>query len=224
MVPIEGFVVRGKKVGGEEGEAFFWKVKYDEPYLMYREWREVTRKILDHARNEKARIAHYIEKGQKNQEPGTGLDRPEATVLPFEINLAKLRNEESRLYVWWVTREIEERIEKFESWKVGRGIIRTREEFLEWRDTEDGIEAARSIGAKIRLQEEEEGKEKAFDRTLIVPIAVQGCGKSFFPSVSIYIIVYCWYVDVVIYSFYDCRKNNFGNSPGEVIGMGSYAE
>ena len=39
ITPVEGFVVRGVKKGGAPGEPFFWKVKYDDPYLMYREWR-----------------------------------------------------------------------------------------------------------------------------------------------------------------------------------------
>ncbi|KAJ1961223.1 trna ligase [Dipsacomyces acuminosporus] len=41
---IEGFVVRCKLVGSEA--PFMFKIKYDEPYLMFREWREVTNRIL----------------------------------------------------------------------------------------------------------------------------------------------------------------------------------
>lgn len=46
--PIEGFVVRCNTVDSTEGgfENFFFKVKFDEPYLMYREWREVTKQLL----------------------------------------------------------------------------------------------------------------------------------------------------------------------------------
>src|SRR6266542_326687 len=44
-MPIEGFVVRTKKTT-PSGQDFFFKVKYDEPYLMYREWREVTKALL----------------------------------------------------------------------------------------------------------------------------------------------------------------------------------
>jgi tRNA ligase len=42
--PIEGFVVRTKTVS--TGQDFFFKIKYDEPYLMYREWREITKALL----------------------------------------------------------------------------------------------------------------------------------------------------------------------------------
>nr|CAG8540912.1 4063_t:CDS:2 [Entrophospora candida] len=42
---VEGFVIRTKD--RSTGECFFFKVKYDEPYFMYREWREVTKTILN---------------------------------------------------------------------------------------------------------------------------------------------------------------------------------
>ncbi|KAJ3186243.1 hypothetical protein HDU85_007683 [Gaertneriomyces sp. JEL0708] len=41
---IEGFVIRGRQKASPD-LAFFFKVKYDEPYLMFREWREVTNRI-----------------------------------------------------------------------------------------------------------------------------------------------------------------------------------
>lgn len=47
---IEGFVVRGKT--GDASSDFFFKYKFDEPYLMYRGWREVTRKLVNKGRAE----------------------------------------------------------------------------------------------------------------------------------------------------------------------------
>lgn len=60
--PLEGFVVRAhlKRDGENKGTApgksdrppyppgssFFFKVKFDEPYMMYRDWREITRSYL----------------------------------------------------------------------------------------------------------------------------------------------------------------------------------
>ncbi|KAJ2799160.1 tRNA ligase, partial [Coemansia helicoidea] len=41
---IEGFVVRCQTAADER--PFMFKIKYDEPYLMFREWREVTNRIL----------------------------------------------------------------------------------------------------------------------------------------------------------------------------------
>ncbi|CUS21142.1 LAQU0S02e06920g1_1 [Lachancea quebecensis] len=40
---IEGFVVRCKL---RDGSAFFFKFKFEEPYLMYRQWREATKKYI----------------------------------------------------------------------------------------------------------------------------------------------------------------------------------
>ncbi|KAI5476406.1 tRNA ligase [Pseudohyphozyma bogoriensis] len=146
LVPVEGFVVRGVKKGGEKGEAFFWKVKYDQPYLMYREWRELTRRVL----------ASY----------------PNNDVKPN-----KLKNEESRMYLWWVNFEIQKDVSRFDSWKTGKGIIRTREEFLKWMKGKEAKEVARSLKNKA-FTEVEMDAGKDFDKTLIVPVAVQGCGKT----------------------------------------------
>ncbi|GAA5955304.1 hypothetical protein JCM21900_003039 [Sporobolomyces salmonicolor] len=145
--PVEGFVVRGHRKGGAPGEAFFWKVKYDEPYLMYREWRELTRKLL----------AAYPD-----------LDG---------VKPNRLRNEESRLYLWWVAREIKRDHAKFEPWKHGKGIIATREEFLRWTKTPEAKKARKDLGQQEKVDEEER-KNMKFDKTLIVPVAVQGCGKT----------------------------------------------
>ncbi|KAJ2711455.1 tRNA ligase, partial [Coemansia spiralis] len=41
---IEGFVVRCQTAA--DGRPFMFKIKYDEPYLMFREWREVTNRII----------------------------------------------------------------------------------------------------------------------------------------------------------------------------------
>ncbi|GAA5968581.1 hypothetical protein JCM11641_007685 [Rhodosporidiobolus odoratus] len=147
LLPVEGFVVRGHRRGGAPGEAFFWKVKYDEPYLMYREWRELTRKLL----------AAYPK-----------LD---------SVSINKVRNEESRLYVWWVKREIEADHDKFAPWQHGKGIIRTREDFLAWSKTPEARKARKEIGMQVELDEEER-KNRKFDKTLIVPVAIQGCGKT----------------------------------------------
>jgi len=146
ITPVEGFVVRGKKRGGEKGEAFFWKVKYDEPYLMYREWRELTRKCL--------------------------------TVYPNldGVDPKKIKNSESRLYLWWVKKEMERDVGKFESWKHGKGMIKTREEFIRWEKTTEGTKARRELGEIVELDEEEKRNRK-FDKTIVVPVAVQGCGK-----------------------------------------------
>jgi len=152
FTPVEGFVVRGKKKGGSSGEAFFWKVKYDQPYLMYREWRELTRKCL---------LAY-----NSNNEGGLK-----------SIDPKKVKNLDTRLYLWWVKREIERDVGQFDSWKFGRGIIKTRQDFLEWEKTIEGRNARRELGQVVELDQREK-ETRNFDKTLIVPIAIQGCGKT----------------------------------------------
>lgn len=181
---VEGFVVRGvikQRLGVEcpagtkektsdanveppDGfiEPFFWKVKFDEPYLMYREWRELTRKLLAHRK--KVRDGKGI-KTAEDQNP---------------VNPNKLRRPESKLYFRWVDTMISENPETFEDWDKGRGVVRVRDEFLRWRDSQQGKRELADVESGERKERAElETKKKAFDRTLLVPIAVPGCGEPF---------------------------------------------
>lgn len=130
IVPVEGFVIRGLKkkptiILDEEQEEveiiepFFWKVKFDQPYLMYREWRELTRKIL--------------------------LRYPE----PSGIKVEKLKTPLSRLYTDWVEKQVHGDITKFKNWKNGRDIIKIRDEFLVWKETAEGKDSARRLGIEV---------------------------------------------------------------------------
>ncbi|SCZ97600.1 BZ3500_MvSof-1268-A1-R1_Chr4-3g07285 [Microbotryum saponariae] len=199
IVPVEGFVIRGVQRGGvsrmvefmdEDGvkrlekanEAFFWKVKYDEPYLMYREWRELTRKLLMMYEKEREARSTVVGAGA-----GAGRKGREDPIVLDNVNLNKVKNEQTKLYLWWIKREIEKDYTKFESWKKGRGIIKTREEFLKWRNGDEAKVVVKSLAkGKNRMgllgkEEEEVDEEEArreYDRWLIAPVAVQGCGKT----------------------------------------------
>lgn len=48
--PVEGFVVRCRRLGAD----FFFKYKFEEPYHMYRQWREITFQYLSHEGNPEA--------------------------------------------------------------------------------------------------------------------------------------------------------------------------
>lgn len=50
---VEGFVIRCKRRerNNENQVDFFWKYKFEEPYFMYREWREVVKVYLDKSIN-----------------------------------------------------------------------------------------------------------------------------------------------------------------------------
>lgn len=118
--PLEGFVVRTRVVepptrGGkpasmspyEPGSSFFFKVKFDEPYMMYRDWREVTKALLS-----KGPAISNVPKG-------------------------KLRRPETKVYVNWVIAEIQRDRSQFTTYTQGKGIIATRERFLKWLESKE---------------------------------------------------------------------------------------
>lgn len=135
-LPIEGFVVRSKV----QGIDFFFKVKYDEPYLMYREWREITKAIL------------------------AGKENPRAS------------RKESKVYSSWVKEEIKKHPKDFADYAKGRGIISIRERFLKWYQ----MDCQKTDGQKISSIVTPGGTSPSddFTKTLLVPIATPGCGKT----------------------------------------------
>jgi tRNA ligase len=160
---VEGFVVRthvteppvgkGKASDAspyEPGSSFFFKVKFDEPYMMYRDWRELTKSLLSSK---------------------DGLS-------PANLPKSKMRRPETKLYVNWVIGQIEKDRSSFQDFRKGKGIIATREEFLKWLEGEAGrkeLEKAKK-GATANISVEDKGKQ--FGKTIIVPVAIPGCGGS----------------------------------------------
>lgn len=166
---IEGFVVRTHVVApppGEDnrsatpyppGSTFFFKVKFDEPYMMYRDWREVTKKLL----TAKA-------KGQWHSAGGVTVSLPKK----------KMERRETKLYVDWVKKEISANPGDFEEYNQGKGIIATREKFLRWIESKEGkkhVEEGASFPPSTL--EASEHESKGFGKTIIVPIAIPGCGE-----------------------------------------------
>ena len=173
--PVEGFVVRthvaepptSNNGKGKDrtappynpGSSFFFKVKFDEPYMMYRDWREVTRTLLS-------------SKGQMK-----------ASSLPK----SKMKRTETKVYVNWVIEEIKKDRASFDGFANGKGIIATREKFLKFLETKQGREAL--AGVKNGVKNEKDVPEAAtdkFTKTIIVPVAVPGCG-AFFISISYFL-------------------------------------
>ncbi|TFY66796.1 hypothetical protein EVG20_g4297 [Dentipellis fragilis] len=155
---VEGFVVRttvaeppdtaeSGKPGRSPyvpGTAFFFKIKFDEPYMMYRDWREITKAILSAKHGEEPRIPR-----------------------------AKMKRPETRMYTRWVEGEIKRDRSQFDLYLKGKGIIKTRERFLEWMKTEEGKKAQK----RVNMEDEKEGKTD-FGKTVIMPVAIPGCGKT----------------------------------------------
>ncbi|KIJ58824.1 hypothetical protein HYDPIDRAFT_33787 [Hydnomerulius pinastri MD-312] len=108
--PQPGSTSRDKRPPYPTGSSFFFKVKFDEPYLMYRDWREVTKTLLS-------------TKGSLND---------------AKLPKSRLKRGETQLYVKWVKNEIHNNRLAFEGFSQGKGIIATRERFLKWLDNDQG--------------------------------------------------------------------------------------
>lgn len=152
---LEGFVVRtnivdpkpgsesrGKRPPYPTGSSFFFKVKFDEPYMMYRDWREITKSLLS-------------TKGSLND---------------AKLPKSKMKRKETQVYLKWVKNEIKTNRSAFQGYAQGKGIIATREQFLKWLGTEQG---------KTDLSDLEEENQAVgeFGKTVIMPVAVPGCGE-----------------------------------------------
>jgi tRNA ligase len=155
---IEGFVIRCRlRDATDEWQVFMWKVKFEEPYLMWREWRELTRKLLT----------------ERHKKVGKA---PGETGDPPAIKVDRLKRPETRLYVEFVKLMIDEKPEMFDDWQYGRGIVKTRDAFFAWCDTEEGRQRSLKIRTKNDRAQIDNNANVQFDRTLLVPIGIPGCG------------------------------------------------
>ncbi|KAF8555611.1 hypothetical protein OG21DRAFT_1507500 [Imleria badia] len=154
--PLEGFVVRtgivdpkpgttsrDKRPPYPTGSSFFFKVKFDEPYMMYRDWREITKSLLS-------------TKGSLND---------------AKLPKSKMKRKETQVYLKWVKNEIQTNRSAFQGYAQGKGIIATRDQFFRWLGTEQGKTDLTGL-------EESDKTAKEFGKTIIVPVAIPGCGKT----------------------------------------------
>lgn len=143
--PVEGFVVRthitkkDRNTPYDVGNTFFFKVKFDEPYMMYRDWREVTKALLS------------------QQAKG-------AKMNPKSLPKSKMKRPETVEYVNWVIMDIQQHPALYSEYTKNKGIIATRERFLKWKAKGGVVDAAQG------------DQEKVFGKTIIVPVAIPGCG------------------------------------------------
>lgn len=94
---VEGAVVRCKR----NGKDFFFKIK-NEQYLVYREYREVTKTLL-----------------QVNEDGKVSLnDKPVRTTY-----------EKTPYYIDWLRKRVVDHPEWFQEFKLNKGIISVRQEF-----------------------------------------------------------------------------------------------
>lgn len=157
---VEGFVVRttiGPRPEDERqdtppyapGSSFFFKIKFDEPYMMYRDWREITKQLL---------TAHA-----------------KGNIADAKISQSKLKRKETVVYRNWVEKEIKRNPKAFETYSKGRGIIAVRDNFLKWLETPEGVRAGLNLISDVATQP---GPSHKGGKVVLVPIAVPGCGAS----------------------------------------------
>ncbi|KAA1064922.1 hypothetical protein PGT21_019322 [Puccinia graminis f. sp. tritici] len=184
---IEGVVVRGTPRDQQPSPgpnpaatSIFWKVKFEEPYLTYREWRELTRKMLHElSLNGKALKEHPCGKCGKH----LSLSDSEELAKVLKVNVKKIHKPETRLYVHWVLQELLNRPQTFDLWQKNRGIVATREAFFEWRNSQDALKIIDQLGSSASQKPStgagtEVEEDQHFDKTLLVPIGIPGCGKT----------------------------------------------
>lgn len=161
---IEGFVVRCKvKEGASDdgteppypsGSPFFFKIKFDEPYLMYRTWREITRTLLPLTKSK------FKGKFSKEQPPWTLLG-------------GKLKRPENKVYAEWVADEMLRNPDLFQHYETG--IIRVREAFLAWTQSAGKQKWVEARKSSEHLEDAHDGSPT---RYLVVPVAIPGMGKT----------------------------------------------
>ncbi|EJD32760.1 hypothetical protein AURDEDRAFT_117966 [Auricularia subglabra TFB-10046 SS5] len=170
---IEGFVVRTHVKRGQsqneqqgdarrsappypEGSGLFFKVKFDEPYMMYRDFREITKSLLGSS--------------------GKG--------DPPKVPQSKLRLPETRVYKLWVEAEIKRDRKQFNGFTQNHGIIATRDRFFAWLETAEGkaaLAAEREKKGSAMAVKTTETKSEAPgqpSKWVIVPVAIPGSGKT----------------------------------------------
>lgn len=86
------------------------------------------------------------------------------------IPKSKMKRKETQVYLKWVKNEIQTNRSAFQGYMQGKGIIATREQFLRWLNTEQGKTDLSDVASDPVVKE--------FGKTIIVPVAVPGCGES----------------------------------------------
>ncbi|KAF9586410.1 hypothetical protein BGW38_005527 [Lunasporangiospora selenospora] len=170
---VEGFVVRCTVKQGNlgAGKTHFFKIKYDEPYLMYREWREVTKRLWSIETKKLITEA----KSSKTGKAGAGTTE---TGTPAKIRMKYPLTEK---YVEFVLALMKKQPELFVNYNKNQGIIAIRDMFLkEWesksaKEQDAALTAVAKDGSKASTNN---FAAMDFQRTVIIPIATIGCGKT----------------------------------------------
>lgn len=102
---IEGIVVRCKR----QNMDFFFKIKNDK-YLLYREWREATKALID-VKDGAVKLKHGVQ--------------------------PRCQYEKTKYYVLWLRERLQDHPEWFKDYKHNKGIINVRRRFEEFYENGD---------------------------------------------------------------------------------------
>lgn len=146
---IEGFVVRCGNITNDKSSDYFFKFKFEQPYLLYRNFREVTKKMLD-----------------------------ENCHKPVNEILKRFKSDKFIIakYIEFVKEYFEKYPEKRQAYLEGYGIIELRKLFLNSLGLSD-ISGMNLLDINQELATMVD-QEKACNKYVIIPIATIGCGKT----------------------------------------------
>ena len=209
---IEGFVIRStvRDGGGagrppyRPGAPYFFKVKFEEPYLLYRQWREITRVMLP-LRDipSKPAIGQPVQDRDRTTQKGKSKannaeDNPEEAI--WKKVRSRIKRPEVALYADWAGRMMRSDSSLFDDYD--RGIVRVRDRFLAWTEGEGAREWQAAKAGRYVLKGGRQGNMRSSDgppsrqvngsalvhsdarpedkprKWIVVPIAVPGCGES----------------------------------------------
>lgn len=180
---VEGFVVRSKVKG--DGTHFF-KIKYDEPYLMYREWREITKRLwgihvkeaTEAAKIEAKRTREELRAAtREHTTPKKTVSEPKE-IAPVEGFKIRMRYPLTKHYVDFVKNLINSQPDLFAGYCKNQGIIAIRDMFLKHWNSKTEQEQEKLITRAISGSAPNASTQDDFQRTVIIPIATIGCGKT----------------------------------------------
>lgn len=207
---VEGFVIRCK-VKNTGGQIHFFKIKYDEPYLMYREWREVTKNIWGQKlkREKEESLAAAKSKGKEVTRADKSKKEPE------EPRKLRMRYPLTKAYVEFILPLMKDKPELFAHYNKNQGIIAIRDMFLQQWNTRTLDDQEKSLTAsQTSATVASAGAVEDFQRTVIIPIATIGCGKT---TVSVALSKLFGWAHVSSDDFQHLRKNPGQRFTNEVV-------
>lgn len=181
---VEGFVVRSKVK--KEGTTHFFKIKYDEPYLMYREWREITKRLwgievkeaTEAAKVEAKRAAEQTRIATMEHYKPKKIVSETKEIAPVEEFKIRMRYPLTKHYVEFVKNLIKTQPTLFAGYNKNQGIIAIRDMFLKYWESKSAQEQDKLITGAVSGADSGASTEDDFQRTVIIPIATIGCGKT----------------------------------------------